>query len=201
MNMFEKDLCEKLGKEKFEKIQRTSIGIAGCGGLGSNCAVNLVRSGFKHFVLVDLDKVEHGNLNRQFYFADQVGKNKSEALKENLLKINPEIEIMSLVNKLDEKNISLTFSSCQIIVEAFDEAKTKAMLANAFMDTDMFVVSGSGMAGIGNSDDIKINKIKDNFYIVGDLNSDIKDAPPFSPRVNIVAAKQSDLILEHTLNS
>ena len=60
------------------------IGIAGVGGIGSNVALNLVRSGVMQLKLIDFDRVEPGNLNRQFYFADQIGLFKVEALKINL---------------------------------------------------------------------------------------------------------------------
>ena len=63
------------------------IGIAGAGGLGSNVAVNLVRTGVKKLKIVDFDVVDESNLNRQFYFMDQVGRPKVEALRENLLRI------------------------------------------------------------------------------------------------------------------
>ena len=63
-----------------------------------------------------------------------------------------------------------------------------------------FLIAASGIAGYGNSDDIVVKKISDEFYVVGDGNSDIKDCPPIAPRVMVVAAKQADLVLEITLN-
>ena len=72
------------------------VGIAGAGGLGSNCAWMLVRSGFTDFVIVDHDRVEASNLNRQFFFARQVGMPKVQALSENLLAINPDVKVMTM---------------------------------------------------------------------------------------------------------
>ena len=80
LNEFEKALAVYLGEAKLRKIQKVKIGIAGAGGLGSNCAFNLVRSGFKKLKIVDFDVVEHSNLDRQFYFSDQIGIPKIEAL-------------------------------------------------------------------------------------------------------------------------
>jgi len=71
MNKFEQELIQYLGTENLEKAQDVKIGIAGLGGLGSNCAMNLVRSGFIKFKIADFDKIEYSNLNRQFYFEDQ----------------------------------------------------------------------------------------------------------------------------------
>ncbi len=73
---------------KFEQIkkilQKKTIGIAGCGGLGSNCAVALARVGVGKLIIADFDVVEKNNLNRQYYFFDQIGKKKVIALKENI---------------------------------------------------------------------------------------------------------------------
>ena len=199
MNEFEKQLVSQYGQADLDKIQKVQVGIAGCGGLGSNCAFNLVRSGFKNFIIVDFDVIEYSNLNRQFYFYDQVGTEKAEALKHNLLKINPNINIKAIVKKLESDNIEETFKDCDIIVEAFDKAEYKSMIASKFMGKDKLFVSGSGMVGIGNSDDIKVNRIKDKFIVIGDMTSDSKDSFPVSPRVNIAAAKQADVILEYVL--
>ena len=77
------------------------IGIAGAGGLGSNVALNLVRSGIDAFRIVDFDCVEASNLNRQFYFRDQIGRPKVEALRENLQRIRPEVEVDAIVAVAD----------------------------------------------------------------------------------------------------
>ncbi len=71
------------------------IGIAGAGGIGSNVAVNLVRSSASALKIVDFDRVELSNLNRQFYFHDQIGRFKVEALAENLRRIRPECHLES----------------------------------------------------------------------------------------------------------
>ncbi|MGB4572405.1 MAG: ThiF family adenylyltransferase, partial [Rectinemataceae bacterium] len=55
---------------------KARVGIAGAGGLGSNCAAALVRSGIGALVVVDFDVVSEANLDRQFYFHDQVGRPK-----------------------------------------------------------------------------------------------------------------------------
>ena len=70
-------------------LRQSSVGIAGAGGLGSNVAVALARAGIGRLVIADFDRIEPSNLNRQQYFVDQVGERKVEALRENLLAINP----------------------------------------------------------------------------------------------------------------
>lgn len=199
-NHFEEALSRALGEENLRKIQQVTIGIAGAGGLGSNCAVNLVRSGFLHFVIVDFDVIEFSNLNRQFYFYNQIGRPKVEALRENLLAINPNVQIDIHQQKIEEYNVETIFQKCHIIVEAFDQACYKKMIVEQYINTDRLLVSASGIAGWSNSDDIKIHTIKEKLYIVGDLSSEVgKDLPPCAPRVNIAAAKQADIILSYVL--
>ncbi|OHD07059.1 MAG: thiamine biosynthesis protein ThiF [Spirochaetes bacterium GWC1_27_15] len=201
MNDFEKALLNYFTEQELQKIQSVKIGIAGAGGLGSNCAFNLTRSGFKQFVICDFDVVEYKNLNRQFFFLDQVGIAKVLALKTNLSRINPDVEIIAKQVKLDYDNIEEIFSNCDIIVEAFDKANYKKMIAETFLPTNKILVSASGLAGIGNSDDIKTKKIRKNFYLIGDQKSAVSDKlPPCSPRVNIAAAKEADVILDLVIN-
>ena len=200
MNAFEKTLAEILGKENLAIIQKVKVGIAGAGGLGSNCALFLVRCGFKKFRIVDSDIVEIGNLNRQFYFTDQVGKRKVEALRDNLLLINPGLEIEALAKRIEQGNVADIFPDCDVVVEAFDGATDKRMIVEAYMNSGKLVVAASGLAGWDKSDDIKIHRIKDNFYLVGDLVSGIApNRPPMAPKVNVAAAKQADVILSFFL--
>ena len=201
MNNFEQKLLEVFGKEKFKKIQSVKVGIAGAGGLGSNCAFNLVRVGFKHFSIVDFDKIESSNLNRQFYFYDQMGRKKVEVLRENLKRINPDIDLEISSEKVEKNNIKDLFNDCDIVVEAFDTAEYKSIFVEHFLKIKKFVVSASGIAGVGQSDDIKVHRIKDNFFLIGDLKTDSCSTSPLSPRVNIAAAKQADVILEYVLQA
>jgi len=92
-NKFECGLLKYFNKDDLNKIRSVKIGIAGEGGLGSNCAMNLVRCGFDNFIIMDFDKIDASNLNRQFYFAEQIGMLKTEALKQNLKRINPDVKI------------------------------------------------------------------------------------------------------------
>ena len=201
MNDFEKSLIKFFSIEKLKKIQNVSIGIAGLGGLGSNIAFNLVRSGFRKFVLVDFDIVSFSNLNRQFYFYNQVGLFKTLALKKNLLQINDNLIITTYNERIDENNIKNLFKNCDSIAEAFDDVSSKTMLIEQFADSSKFIVSASGVAGFDTNFKTEIKKVKENIYLVGDMKSEVSEKNLcFSPKINIVAAKQSELILKHFLN-
>ncbi len=201
MNDFEKALGYQIGQARLNKIQEVKIGIAGAGGLGSNCAQILVRSGFKRLKIVDFDFVEWSNLNRQFFFADQVGLKKINALKVNLLRINPDLDMELMDKRITADNVMNIFNDCNIVVEALDYPADKKLLAESYMHSDKLLICASGMAGWGNSDDLMIKEIKENFFIVGDMVSKVgEDSPPLAPRVNIAAAKEADVVLAYVLD-
>ena len=171
------------------------IGIGGAGGLGSNIALNLVRSGIKEIKIADFDIIDMSNLNRQFYFRDQIGQNKVNALFENLKRINPELKIQIVNRKLNKDNIADIFSDCEIVVEAFDKKEYKAMLIEEFLDKKKLIVAGSGIAHY-DIDKIETRKLKENLYVVGDFSKDISQYKTYSTKVNIVAAMMANIILE-----
>src|SRR5512138_3747050 len=130
-----------------------TVGIAGCGGLGSNCAVALARVGVGRLIIVDFDKIEISNLNRQYFFADQVGMPKVIALKENIGRIDPSIQVEIHEIHLNEQNIPLIFNECDVIVEAFDRDDMKQMIVETVLEKmpDRYLVCGSGLAGWGDN--------------------------------------------------
>lgn len=200
MNEFEQALIQKIGAERLRKIQSVKIGIAGAGGLGSNCAVHLVRTGFKKFILVDFDILDYSNLNRQYYFNRQVGRAKVDVLAENLLAINPDVTIEKLCRKLEEPDFAEIFVDCHVVVEAFDQAKYKKFLVERFINTDKLLVCASGLAGFASSDAIGIHQLRERFFMIGDLKTGVgAETPPLAPRVAVAAAKQADVILRYVL--
>jgi sulfur carrier protein ThiS adenylyltransferase len=200
VNGLERDLEKKLGPENMGRIREIKVGLAGAGGIGSNCAQFLVRSGFKKLKIVDFDVVDHGNLNRQFYFASQVGRRKVEALRENLLLINPDLEIEALPVRIESENVEELFRDCRAVVEALDDAAYKRMVVEALMDSGKLLVAASGLAGFGRSDGIKVRRVRDNLYLVGDMASEAGPGlPALAPGVNVAAAKQADVVLNYFL--
>ncbi|HRT47382.1 MAG TPA: sulfur carrier protein ThiS adenylyltransferase ThiF [Bacteroidales bacterium] len=189
--------------EVREHLKKFRVGIAGAGGLGSNCAMLLARAGVGTLVICDFDTVERNNLNRQFYFLHQCGMKKTEALKENLKMIDEDINVIARDIKLDRENIPEVFAGCDVIVEAFDRAEMKEMIIEA-VQTDMSgvpLIVASGLAGWGRNDSIRSRKIDDNLYVCGDESQEVsEDNPPLAPRVVIVAAMQANLVVEILMN-
>jgi sulfur carrier protein ThiS adenylyltransferase len=193
---------------RFSEIKRHlskfRVGIAGAGGLGSNCAVALARSGVGTLVIVDFDVIEEANLNRQYYFTDQIGMNKTDALKENISRINPDTIVIVQKKNLDRGNIAQIFAGCDIIVEALDNSSMKEMLIETTQleMPGIPVVVGSGMAGWGKTNDLRYRKIDGTLYVCGDESTEVSDIlPPLAPRVAIVANMQANVVIELLMNN
>jgi sulfur carrier protein ThiS adenylyltransferase len=181
-----------------EKLGKKSAGIAGAGGLGSNCAAALVRVGIGRLVICDFDIVEESNLNRQFYFHDQIGLAKTEALKTNLLRINPKVIIESHRIRLTSDNIPELFHDVDVLFEAFDHADQKVMIIESALTVwpERPLIIGSGMAGFGDSNSIHLRTVG-NLYICGDEISEVApELPPLAARIGIVANMMANTGIE-----
>jgi len=200
MNHLLAGLAQTLTPLQLTKVQETPVGIAGLGGLGSNVAWHLVRSGFSHLVLADFDRVEASNLNRQFYFSDQLGLLKTEALAVNLLRINPDLNLKLYSVLVTQANVQTIFSQCPIWVEGFDETASKQMFVEEGLVAGKKVIGASGLAGWGDTDTIRTLHWSSGLSVVGDFCTTVTEIqPPLSPRVGVAAAKQANLVLAWVL--
>jgi len=182
----------------LEALRKSSVGIAGAGGLGSNVAVALARAGVGRLVIADFDRIEPSNLNRQQYFLDQVGERKVEALRENLLAINPYSVYEVHDVRITRRNAAKVFGRVDVLVEAFDKAEAKEMLIEASLAKfpGRPIVAASGLAGFGRTGKLHARRLG-NLFICGDESSQCpKGTSPMAPRVALVAAMQSNLVVE-----
>jgi len=196
-------LLESAGKKYFssnppganEKLRTKHVFIAGAGGLGSNVAIALARAGVGTMTIVDFDKVEPSNLNRQQYFRDQVGMMKVEALRMNLARINPELKIVAVAEKITPSNCNDIISAdAEIIFECFDRADCKAYLSSFCLrkrkSVPLIVVSG--LAGLGDCSSIKVRRGPGNSWIIGDGKTEMNpENGTISSRVAFTAALQA----------
>jgi sulfur carrier protein ThiS adenylyltransferase len=198
-NEFLKALTERNEPSVTEKLSKATVGIAGCGGLGSNVAAALTRVGIGKLILVDSDKVELSNLNRQFFFTENIGEYKVDALCKNLFKINPYVIIEKKVARVSRKNLLELFECVDVLVEAFDGAEDKGMIVDAFLDEEKFrkkyLVCASGMAGFDSSNIIRTDKFADNVYIAGDFCSQSCEKGVMAPRVWIASAHEANMVV------
>ena len=194
-------LREGLGRyfspEQLGRLSAARVGIAGAGGLGSNAALMLARSGVEDFLLIDHDVVEPSNLNRQQYWPRHVGRPKVEALGEVLRDLNPHIRLELAQVRLTAGNLPGFLSSRPLWVEALDAPEAKTLLVERALLSGRRVASASGMAGVGGPP--MARRRLGNLVLVGGFQSDIADAPPLAPRVTQAAALLADAVLEFIL--
>jgi len=186
----------------LNRLKDRVVGIAGAGGLGSNIAVSLLRSGVQRFIIADHDRVELSNLNRQHYFADQVGMKKTAALYQNLLRINPYVEATFHCLRITAANLAGLFGDAEILIEAFDEPEMKALTAQSWTKAypGRFLVMGSGISGYGGNSAIQTT-VHGRLVICGDQKTPwTAEAGLTACRLGVVAQMQANAALEILLN-
>ncbi|MBW1791294.1 MAG: sulfur carrier protein ThiS adenylyltransferase ThiF [Deltaproteobacteria bacterium] len=191
-------LVERHSEGIHSILQQATIAVMGLGGLGSSVAVALARIGVGKLVLADYDMVELSNLNRQYYFLDQLGLPKTAALQQNLTRINPYLCINLINRRLTEEIIPELFRDADVLVECFDDPTMKAAGLRAALTAMPGVgyVGASGVAGYGENNGIQTRKIQDHVYLVGDFESAAEDGISLmAPRVGIAAHHQANQVL------
>ncbi|TGY97939.1 sulfur carrier protein ThiS adenylyltransferase ThiF [Petralouisia muris] len=191
-------LLERYTPEMYEKISGGSAAIAGLGGLGSQIAVMLTRAGVGKLFLVDFDRIELTNLNRQAYDLTHLGREKTEALTEILKKINPYLEVTAVREKVTAENAGRLFQGYPILCEAFDKPGQKAMLVNAVLEQcpHTVVISGNGMAGCSSANTIVTQRKMKRLYLCGDGETDLASGVCLMPsRVMVCAAHQANMAI------
>ena len=191
-------LSERHGAELQKKISAARVAVCGLGGLGSNIAIALARVGVGHLHLIDFDRVDITNLNRQQYFVRQLGLLKTDALQETLTDIAPYCDITTNSVKITEDNFAQLLEKEDIICEAFDCSEAKAMLVNGVLERfpEKYLLSSSGIAGFGSANTIVTRHVFQHFYLCGDGMSDVNDGIGLvSSRVLACAAHEAHMVI------
>lgn len=195
---FRRALSQRHGEAFQKKLEGSTIAVCGLGGLGSNIAAALTRAGVGRLLLIDFDRVDLSNLNRQQYKASQIGQYKTEALAENLWEIMPYIDLRLHCLRLTADLVPRLLQPADIICEAFDGAEDKAMLTDAVLEhlPDKYLIAASGMAGLDSANSIRTRRITKRFYLCGDGTSDVAEQGSlFASRVMVCAAHQAHTAL------
>ena len=212
MTRMQKKMQERISREQLDqafdarfpeemrtKLRNARVAVAGLGGLGSTIAVMLARSGVGELLLVDFDTVDVTNLNRQMYLIPQLGKPKAEALPEILYQINPYLTYRSMCIKVTPDNVKELFSEYPIVCEAFDKPDQKAMLVRELLMQcpKTIVVSGNGMAGYADANEIRTCQVMKRLYVCGDQSTDVGNGIGLiAPRVAVCAAHEANKVLQ-----
>ena len=190
-------LEKRHGADLQRKFSSACVAVCGLGGLGSNVAVSLARSGVGTLLLIDFDKVDMSNLHRQQYAVSQLGMCKTDAMKQTLAEIAPYCNVITHTVKLKEDNLSL-IADCDVVCECFDNTEYKALLVNGVSEyyPEKYIVAASGMSGLHTGNTIQTKKFGKRLYICGDGTSDVADdGTLFAPRVMLCAAHQANTVL------
>ncbi len=186
------------GKELQERFSHACVAVCGLGGLGSHIAMALARAGIGKLHLIDFDRVELSNLNRQQYNTAQIGMRKTEALRENLLAAMPYCAICTDYVRMTAENTAALLAKDDIVCEAFDAPECKAMLVHHVLEAypEKYVIAASGMAGLHSSNSIRTKRITSHLYVCGDGESDVAENHTlFASRAMLCAAHQANAVL------
>jgi len=135
-------------QEKFYKIKEVKILLVGLGGVGGTALEALVRTGFQHFTIIDGDKVEPSNLNRQILFNENdIGKEKAYTAKQHLLQINPDLDIKAISAVINAENMDILKDiDFDFLVDAIDDIRAKVGLVKFALENEKPFVCSLGMA-------------------------------------------------------
>jgi len=186
------------GEDLQNKISAARVAVCGLGGLGSNIAIALARAGVGHLHLIDFDRVDLTNLNRQQYAVGQLGQYKTDALRETLSLVSPYCDVTCDTIQVTEENLPDLLKAEDYICEAFDRAEAKAMLVSGVLEhfPEKYLVAGSGLAGLGSANTIQTSRVSQRFYLCGDGTSDSSVGLGLvASRVLVCAAHEANMIL------
>jgi sulfur carrier protein ThiS adenylyltransferase len=182
----------------LQKITGKRVGIIGLGGLGSNITMMLARAGVTSFRLVDFDTVSIENLNRQHYFLHHLGQKKTLALAAQLRELTPSLTLELLDQRIEEHDLEDFCRGCDVLVEAVDDAATKAMLFSWFVrhSPSLWLVTASGLGSLGPANEIHTVRLAERIVACGDfVTSSEGQNGVCAPRVMVAAAHQALAVL------
>lgn len=136
-----------IGEDNLEKIKNTKVLIVGVGGVGGECAVSLVRSGIKDLVIIDFDKVDITNINRQVVaFKSTIGLKKVDVLEKIIKEINDECNVKKYDIFLDKTNIEEIFDkeSFDFVIDCCDSKDTKKEIIKESLKRKVPFISSMG---------------------------------------------------------
>ena len=168
-----------IGEEKHQKIQKSNILVLGIGGVGGYALETLIRSGIENITLVDFDKIDKSNINRQIIaLTNNIGNNKTEEWKKRILSINPNVKVNIINEKINSDNINILFNNnYDFIVDACDTVIVKKLLIKECKQRNINLITVCGMGKKLNPSLVKICDIRETNYdpLAKSLRKYVKD--------------------------
>ena len=204
---FEKQIIlKKVGLAGQKRIFSANVLVIGLGGLGCPLLTYIASSGVGKIGIVDFDKVEISNLNRQTLFnPSDIGKFKVDQAKKAINKINKKIEVIPFKKKLTSKNIKKIFNNFNIICDGTDNFNTRYLINDYCLKNKKILISSAISKFDG-------QLMKFNFKKKGPCYRCFMPSPPdienncqsegiFSPVAGIMGSLQANEVLKSILNS
>lgn len=196
VNMFER-IINLIGKEKFNKIQNKKVLIVGCGGVGGYTLETLVRSGINNIDIIDFDKIDITNLNRQIITNKlNIEKLKVEEARLRCLSINPSININTYPIFLDKNNIEdILSNNYDYIIDACDSIDTKLELIKQSIDKNIKLISCMGTAKKMDPTKLSITTLDKTNYdpLAKVMRKKVKDLKLNSKKIKVVSSTEQPI--------
>ena len=137
-----------LGENGVKNLKKAHIMVAGCGAVGGFALEALARAGVNHLTVVDFDTFDETNLNRQLFATTKtLGMDKTKAVKDRLLSINPELKITEKNIKISSKTMNELFDQhYDYIIDAIDSVNAKSLLIEEILKREIPFISAMGAA-------------------------------------------------------
>ena len=137
-------MIEGFGREGQERLRRAKVVVAGAGGLGSVVSIYLAVAGVGKIRLIDHDRVELGNLNRQILYGNRdIGRRKVDSAKEKLESLNPEVKVEIVSEAILEDNAFELVDDCDLIVDAMDNFAARYILNKVAINRNIPLFHGA----------------------------------------------------------
>ncbi|MFA9424035.1 MAG: ThiF family adenylyltransferase [Sedimentibacter sp.] len=133
-----------ISENEQQKLENFTVAVIGLGGLGGHVSEQLSRLGIGKLVLIDPDKIDESNLNRQLFATEKsIGQFKTEAAKERLTQVNSHTECIYYTEYFSETNADKILSGVNVVVDAVDNIETRFLLQKICKKSNLPLVHGS----------------------------------------------------------
>lgn len=192
INVFDR-VVKLIGEDNFKKIQSKTVCVVGLGGVGGYAVEGLVRSGISKLILVDYDRVDVTNLNRQIISnQNNIHCYKTDEAETRVKDINPLCEVVKLNIKLDDSNINELFQhEFDYLIDACDTIVVKELLIKLCLENNIKIISSMGTGNKIHPDALEIIDIRKTSYdpIAKKIRKYLKDEHIYD-KVMVVCSKE-----------
>lgn len=163
--MFERTIS-LIGEENYSKLKNSNILVLGVGGVGGYAIETLIRSGIENITIVDYDKIDITNINRQIIAnRTNIGNYKVEEFQKRILSINNNVKIRTICDKITADNIDILFKEkYDFIIDACDTIIVKKLLIKKCSEKNINLITVCGMGKRLDPSLVKICDIKSTSY-------------------------------------